>query len=148
MKKNAVFLLPGLFALVLAATPVISSFTNAAIAAPTQTRDAGTKANRLNLTDAQKAQMKQIRDTTRQKIDAVLTPEQRQLRDTARQNRQRPNLNLSADQKAQIKAIRDQARSQMDALLTPEQRQLRDQLRQQHQKNHHKQNAAQPSSQQ
>lgn len=151
MKKNALFLLPGLFALVMAASPVVSSFTNAAIAAPTriaQTQNGGARANRLNLTDAQKAQMKQIRDTIRQKIDAILTPEQRQLRDTARQNRQRPNLNLSDAQKAQIKSIREDAKRQMDAILTPEQRALRDQYRQQRQKNHHKQNAAQPSSQQ
>ncbi len=121
---------------VLAATNVASNSTSPTIvnnnhkpqAIPTQTRDGGARMNPLNLSDAQKAQSKQITDTMRQKIDAVLTPQQRQQRDTARQNHQGANLNLSSDQKAQIKAIREQAKTQVDAVLTPEQRQLREQL--------------------
>ena len=39
----------------------------------------------LNLTDAQKQQMKQIRTSTRQQIEAILTPEQRQQLEARRQ---------------------------------------------------------------
>lgn len=141
MKKKSVLLLPGLFALVLAATPIVASFTNSAVAAPriaqgtttpNQSRDGG-KLDRLNLTEAQRTQMRQIREAARQRMDAVLTTEQRQLRDTARQNRQRPNFNLSDAQRTQMRQIREEAKRQMDAVLTTEQRQLRDQLRQQRQ---------------
>lgn len=60
------------------------------------------------LTDAQKAQMREIRSATRQQMDAVLT----------------------AEQKAQIAAIRQDTKTKMDAVLTPEQRQQLEQLRQ------------------
>ncbi|MEN9215794.1 MAG: hypothetical protein Q6K90_00570 [Gloeomargarita sp. HHBFW_bins_162] len=39
----------------------------------------------LNLTEAQKAQMRQIRANTRQQIEAILTPEQRQQLEARRQ---------------------------------------------------------------
>jgi Spy/CpxP family protein refolding chaperone len=61
----------------------------------------------LNLTDDQKAQMKQIHRTTKSQVEAVNS-----------------DSTLSADQKtAKIHEIRRDARKQMVKLLTPEQRQ-------------------------
>ncbi len=65
------------------------------------------------LTDAQKTQMKEIRSSTRQQMDAVLT----------------------AEQKAQITAIRNDTKTKMEAVLTAQQRQELEQLRQQKQQN-------------
>ncbi|APB32691.1 hypothetical protein GlitD10_0380 [Gloeomargarita lithophora Alchichica-D10] len=49
-----------------------------------------TSVKNLNLTDSQKAQMKQIRTSTRQQIETILTPEQRQQLEARRQqSRQR-----------------------------------------------------------
>jgi periplasmic protein CpxP/Spy len=49
----------------------------------------------LNLTEQQKAQMKQIRDSSKQQIEAILTPEQqaklKQLHEQARSRRQQRN---------------------------------------------------------
>lgn len=60
----------------------------------------------LNLTDAQKAQIKSIRDGSRSQIQAI-----------------KQNTNLSdADKKAQIQAIRKSTREQVMSVLTPEQR--------------------------
>jgi Spy/CpxP family protein refolding chaperone len=61
----------------------------------------------LNLTDDQKAQMKQIHQTTKSQVETVNN-----------------DSTLSADQKkAKIQGIRHDARKQMVSLLTPEQRQ-------------------------
>lgn len=139
MKIKASFLLPGVVALMLAASPVISSFTNMAVAAPGHAGGRGMGFKELNLTDAQKAQMKQIHDSTRQQIDAILTSDQKEQMRLAKQQRQRPNLNLSADQKAKIKQIRQNAKSQMDALLTAEQKQKLQELRQQARQRHQQQ---------
>ena len=83
--------------------------------------------NKLNLTDAQKAQIKQIQVETRQKINAVYTPEQQEKLSTANRQRQRVNLNLSPDQKARIQAIQQDAKRQMQGILTPEQQKLQGQ---------------------
>jgi periplasmic protein CpxP/Spy len=85
----------------------------------------------LGLTETQKSQIKQIKVNSRQQIDAVLTPEQKEQWQAAKAQtpRQKPNLNLSEAQKASIKAIREQSKSQIDAILTPEQRQKRQELR-------------------
>ena len=135
MKKHLLFF-PGVIALVLAAAPVIPAFTNTAVAADAQPgRAGGARANQLNLTDAQKAQMKQIQESSRQQIDAILTTEQKEQIRTARQQRQKPNLNLSEDQKAKLKAIQENSKSQMDAILTPEQKQKLQEMRASHPRN-------------
>lgn len=90
---------------------------------------------KLNLTDAQKAQMKQIRESTRAKIEAVLTDEQKVQLRTAMQQQGKDrqafrNLNLTDDQQAKIRAIRQESRKQMDEVLTPEQRAQLQQQRQ------------------
>jgi Spy/CpxP family protein refolding chaperone len=108
------------------------------------------KKNRLNLTDAQKTQMRQIREATRGQIENVLTPEQRNTLRAAKEQRSQQraqqqgqqrgqrgqyrqvwsSLNLSAEQQAQIKRIRDESRQRMQAVLTPEQQQQMQQMRQ------------------
>jgi len=132
MKIKPLFLLPGAIALVLgAAAPMLPTFTDFATAGPGKMGGRGAKWQELNLTEQQKAQMREIRQSTRQKMDAVFTAEQRQQLQTARQQRQRPNLNLTEDQKTQMKAIRQEAKQQMDAVLTAEQRQKLQEMRQQ-----------------
>ncbi len=124
--------------LMLATSPVIFSFTDAAIAAPSHQHTGGWQ-NKLNLTDAQKAQIKQIHESTQKQINAILTPDQQAQKQQARQQHTRSKLNLSADQKAQIKKIRQVAESQIEALLTPAQQQQRQQLRASRQQHHQQQ---------
>ena len=144
MNVKRFFLLPGALALALAyAAPMLP------VIAQTPTAPVGQHHRRgvnLNLSADQKAQLKQIRESTRSQIDAILTPAQKDQLAAAKQQRQqgqqgqkphgaRAALNLTADQKAKIKAIRQDAKQKMDAVLTAEQRQQLDQQRQQHQQN-------------
>lgn len=131
MKVKPLLLLPGAIALIVAASPFMPSFTDVAVAGYGEMGGRGMKANQLNLTDAQKAEMKKIRQSTRQQIDNILTAEQKETLRTARQQRQKPNLNLTEDQKAKIKAVRQDAKSRMEALLTAEQKQKLQELRSQ-----------------
>jgi Spy/CpxP family protein refolding chaperone len=77
--------------------------------------------NQIKLTDAQKAQIKQIEDSSRQQIDTIYTPQQKEQLRTAQQQHQKPNLNLSAEQTAQLKAIHQNVEKQIQAVFTPEQ---------------------------
>ncbi len=82
----------------------------------------------LNLTDAQKQQMKSIHQNTRTQISALLTDAQKIQLETAIKSGTKPReamraLNLSADQKSKIRAIKQAERTQREALLTPEQKQ-------------------------
>jgi periplasmic protein CpxP/Spy len=130
-------LLPGVLTVMMAATPVLPIFTEAAMAAPIRLagQRGGGMMQKLNLTEAQKAQMKTIRESQRAKMDALLTGEQRAELQQARQERRKPNLNMTESQKAQMKAIRQETKAQMDALLTAEQKQQLEQLRQERQQN-------------
>ncbi|MDX2100244.1 MAG: Spy/CpxP family protein refolding chaperone [Leptolyngbyaceae cyanobacterium bins.59] len=145
MKIKNLFLLPGTLALLLAATPIIPAFTDVALAGPGKMGGRGERIyQQLNLTDAQKTQMQQIRESAKQQMDAVLTSEQKAQLQQARQNRQRPNLNLTEEQKARMKAIGEETRSKMDAVLTDQQRQQLQTLKQQRQQNRqNRQNAPQ-----
>lgn len=91
---------------------------------------------RLNLTDAQKAQMQTIRSNTRDKIAAVLTPEQKAKVEDAKQGgleqmkkKVWADLNLTEQQKTQIRQIRESSKEQMLQVLTPEQRQQLEEMR-------------------
>jgi protein CpxP len=137
-KMKALFLMPGAIMLMLATPPVIFSFTHAAVAAPSHEHGGGWE-TKLNLTDAQKAQIKQIHESSEQQINAILTPDQQAQKQQGRQQHQRTKLNLSDDQKAKIKAIRQGADSQIQALLTPAQQQQLQQLRQQRSQHHQSQ---------
>ncbi len=144
MNVQRFLLLPGALAIALSyAAPMLP------VVAQVPTPPAGQDQKRgvnLNLTDDQKAQLKQIRESSRSQIDAILTPEQKTQLEAAKQQRQagqqgqKPRgmwaaLNLTADQKAQIKAIRQDAKQKMDAVLTAEQRQQLEQARQQKRQN-------------
>jgi periplasmic protein CpxP/Spy len=132
MKTKALVLLPSVIALILAAAPVVPAFAQAPSSeASPSWQKRGNMGEKLNLTDAQKAQMKQIKEASRQKMDAVLTTAQKEQMRVAKQNKQKPNLNLSDEQKASLKAIREDSKRQMDAVLTPEQLQKLQALRQQ-----------------
>lgn len=104
------------------------------------------KKARLNLTDAQMQQMRQIKEDTITQMRAILTPEQQQRLEALKQerqgqNRQGPNrqglrnlmaeLNLSQEQKAQIQELMQRQKARMDEVLTAEQRQEIQQMRQQ-----------------
>ncbi len=95
---------------------------------------------RLNLTEAQKAQMQTIKSNTRAQIEAILTPEQKATLAAAKEARQAQrqagqpgqgqrgpkgwaNLNLTEQQKTQMRQIRESSKQQMLAILTPAQRQ-------------------------
>jgi periplasmic protein CpxP/Spy len=70
----------------------------------------------LNLTDDQKAQIKQIREQTQEQIKAI-----------------QDNSSLSAAQKEQqLRQLREDERKQEEALLTPAQKQILEQWRASH----------------
>ncbi len=140
MDLKRLFLLPGALALALSYAPMLP------VVAQTPSAPTGQYQKHrinLNLTDDQKAQLKQIHESTRSQIDAVLTSEQKAQLASAkgqRQQGQKPrkvwaSLNLTAEQKAKIRAIREDAKQKSDAVLTSEQRQQLQQQRQQWQQN-------------
>ena len=115
MNKKALLLLPGTIALMFAASPLLPGAVKPAMADGAY----GHGQMERNLTDAQKSQIRQYRQSERQQINAILTPDQQAAMQQARQNHTRPNLNLSADQKAQIKAIRQQTEANIKAVVNP-----------------------------
>ncbi|RAM50342.1 MAG: P pilus assembly/Cpx signaling pathway, periplasmic inhibitor/zinc-resistance associated protein [Hapalosiphonaceae cyanobacterium JJU2] len=92
----------------------------------------------LGLTETQKAQIAEIRQNTKAKMDAILTPQQREQLANAKKDRQanrqdrrnlKASLNLTEDQKAQMRQIMESQKSQINAVLTPEQRQRLQEMR-------------------
>ncbi|MBD2327055.1 hypothetical protein [Alkalinema sp. FACHB-956] len=80
----------------------------------------------LNLSQQQIDQIKQIRQSTRSQIEALLTPEQKAQIKAAAGNRQGRRggmkaANLTDAQKAQMKEIMKASREKMKQVLTPEQ---------------------------
>lgn len=91
-------------------------------------------AERLNLTSAQKDQVKEIFASGRMEITRVLTAQQTEQLQTARQQGTKGrqvfrSLNLSEAQKQRIKNIRQNTRQQISRILTPEQRKTMEQNR-------------------
>jgi periplasmic protein CpxP/Spy len=125
--KHALLLLP--LTLMLATAPMLPSLAEAPMVSQSPDGKPGGKLEQLNLSEEQKDRIAKIRMTQRQEVQAILTPEQWQQWQQARQNNQRPNLNLSEEQKAKMKAMRQNTRSQIEAVLTPEQRQKLQQMR-------------------
>ncbi|MEA5616304.1 P pilus assembly/Cpx signaling pathway, periplasmic inhibitor/zinc-resistance associated protein [Cronbergia sp. UHCC 0137] len=148
MKFKTLSLIAGAIALTLTATPfTVQAQTN--FSAPIQIAQGKGGWNKLGLTDAQKAQMQEIRRNTKAQIEQVLTSEQKaklkammQERKAQRQNggegqrqgRKRGDvfaaLNLTETQKSQMRQIRESAKQQRDAVLTPAQKQQMEQLKQ------------------
>ncbi len=93
----------------------------------------------LNLTEAQKTQMKAIHESAKNRRQSVLTPEQRAIMEQSRQSGDRKgvrkSLNLTEAQKQQMKAIAEDTKAQMKRILTPAQQQQLEQMKQQHQSN-------------
>ena len=92
---------------------------------------------KLNLTDAQKAQLKTIRESAKTQSQNVLTAEQRAKIAAARQSGDfkgvRKSLNLTDAQKQQMKAITESTKAQMKSVLTPAQQQQLEQMKQERQ---------------
>jgi Spy/CpxP family protein refolding chaperone len=99
------------------------------------------KRAQLNLTDAQKSQLRQIEIDIQNQMQSVLTAEQREKLKTLRQQNSQGNrqarrdvmsqLNLSEAQQAKIQELRKAQQARMDAVFTPEQKQQLQQMHQQ-----------------
>jgi Spy/CpxP family protein refolding chaperone len=82
--------------------------------------------DKLNLTSAQKAKMEQLKISGRDRMEAILTPAQRQTALAMHDRRSDlggawKSMNLTAEQKAKIKTIHQASKQQFNAILTPEQ---------------------------
>jgi len=138
MNFKTLLLLSGTSLLLLSTSAVFPSFNTTALAETKyySTKFAQSKEyEQLNLTNAQKAKIKEIRESSRQQMKAIFTPEQQEQLRTAKKEHKRPNLNLTEEQQTQLRAIRKSTRSQIQAVLTPEQQQKLHQLRHKHSKN-------------
>lgn len=128
MNIKHILLLPSVLAITLAAVPFMPAFAQNQTS-PNQSAPAKRGMDRLNLTDAQKTQMQQIRQNTKSEIAAYLQsqgitiPEGQKPRDAMR------SLNLSDAQKAQLKAIYQRGKDQVQALLTDDQKAMMQQRR-------------------
>ena len=85
------------------------------------------KFKRLNLTEDQKAQMQQIKQSARAQMQEILTPEQLQKLEAAKASGEKKRgvfrtLNLTDAQKAEMKEVRESKKAQFEAILTDEQR--------------------------
>ena len=133
---------------ILLVSPVLSKMATAQnTAAPTKTeRSAEWKQFRqsLNLTEAQKTSLKEIRKNAQVRMDAVLTGDQLAQRKAAREAYKASGkkgdrhmggfrtLNLTADQKESMKKIRKEVKDQMQSVYTPEQKAIMQKFRASH----------------
>lgn len=93
------------------------------------------QAKQIELTETQKAEIIKIRETTNDRINAVLTDEQKQQLELAMQQGQDPRqafslLQLSEDQQLEIQTILQEANQESQEVLTPEQLQQLQQMQQ------------------
>ncbi len=149
MNKKALFLLPGALMLMFAASPLIPSLTNPAVAqnAPTKgqhehggEREHGDRMGaKLNLTADQKAKIKGFRDAAKSQMDGILTADQKALIQQAKQTHQRPKLNLTADQKASMKTIRESTEASIKGILNADQLKQWEAMHQERQQRHQQQ---------
>ncbi|MBD1862547.1 MULTISPECIES: Spy/CpxP family protein refolding chaperone [Trichocoleus] len=159
MKLKLIPLLAGAIAMTLAAAPLATQVVQAQsdTGTPSQSGPRMKGMNALNLSAEQRAQMQQIHAEAKAQIEQVLTAEQRQQLEAAKEQRQatraerqaaraqgqaRPqgenrerrgpfaNLNLSAEQQTRIQEIKQASRQRMEAVLTEEQRQTLNELKQ------------------
>ncbi len=139
MKLKKLSLIAGAVALSLTAVPfAVQAQTTSSPFLVAQVPQGKGSFQNLGLTDTQKAQIAEIRRNTKAKMDAVLTPQQREQLANAKKDRQanrqdrrnfKASLNLTEDQKAQMRQIMESQKSQIDAVLTPEQRQKLQEMR-------------------
>jgi periplasmic protein CpxP/Spy len=83
----------------------------------------------LNLTEAQKTQMKALREASRTEMEKIFTPEQKAILEAAKKEGKKgdrravmKSLNLTESQKTAIKALKERQRQSFEAILTPEQK--------------------------
>jgi periplasmic protein CpxP/Spy len=82
----------------------------------------------LNLTEAQKNQMKALREAGRVEMERIFTPDQQAKLKAAKAGGKgdrkalMTSLNLTEAQKTAIKALKQRQRLSMEAILTPEQK--------------------------
>jgi periplasmic protein CpxP/Spy len=140
MKIKLMPMLAGAVALTVVATPLIvkaqANTSSQPLLAQANRQDRQGKWDKLNLSAQQQEQLRQIQEETRAQMQAILTPEQQEQFNTARQNRQgswsgKTALNLSEEQKVQMRQIMEAKKSRMQAILTPAQQQQLEQMRQQ-----------------
>lgn len=121
MNIKHILLLPGVFALTLAAVPSMPASAQTQ-PAPNQAAPFKRGMDRLNLTDSQKTQMQQIKQATKSEIASYLQSQGITIPEGQKLGQGMRSLNLSDAQKAQIKVIREKGKQQVRALLTPEQK--------------------------
>jgi periplasmic protein CpxP/Spy len=92
----------------------------------------------LNLTEAQKTQMKALREEGRIEMERILTPEQQAKLKAAKAEGKRgdrrgvmKSLNLTETQKTALKAFRAKQQQRFEAILTPDQKAKLEQKRSQ-----------------
>ncbi len=136
MKLKKLSFLAGAIALTLTAIPFaaqadISSSSSTIVA---QGKRGGWK-NKLNLTEAQKTQMQQIKESARAEMERILTPEQLNKLQAAKASGQKKrgvwqSLNLTDAQKAELKKVRESKKAQFEAILTDEQKATMQEMKQ------------------
>ena len=132
MKKLSL-ILPGAVAILMVAAPfAVQARPSGLLAQQTQQQPKRDRANRLNLTDAQKQQAKAIREQTRNAIvNEVLNQDQRNQYNAAKQRGEKVSwrsLNLTEAQRTEIRNRMRVSREQIEReVLTQQQR---DQLQQ------------------
>jgi Spy/CpxP family protein refolding chaperone len=137
MKLKNLSFLAGAVALTISAIPFaaqadISSSSPTIVA---QSRKQGGWKNKLNLTEAQKAQMQQIKESARADMQKILTPEQLQKLEAAKASGEKKrgvwrSLNLTDAQKAEMKKIKESKKAQFEAILTDEQKAIMQEMKQ------------------
>jgi len=146
MKIKTLSLIVGALALALTTTPFAAK-ANTTLQTPLRVAQTQTHHGRgkfwasLGLSDSQKAQIKQIRASTRAQRQQIITNEQEQAFKTAIQNHQgfkaaRQAMNLTDRQKSDLKQLKESERDQIKAVLTPDQQTQLEQLHQQWRANH------------
>lgn len=136
MKLKKLSFLAGAVALTLTAIPFAAqaSLNSSSTVTIAQAKKEGAWKG-LNLTEAQKTQMQQIKQSTRAEMQRVLTPEQLQKLQAAKASRQGKrggfaDLNLTDAQKVELNRIKESKKSQMEAILTNEQKAQIQEMRQ------------------
>lgn len=91
--------------------------------------------DKLNLTEEQKAQMQQIKQSARAQMREVLTTEQLNKLEAAKASGQKKrgvwrSLNLTDAQKTELRAIKESKKAQFEAILDDEQKQQLQEMKQ------------------
>lgn len=136
MKLKKLSFLAGAVALTLTAIPFAAQaeITSSSPIVVAQGKKQG-RWKRLNLTEEQKTQMQQIKESARAEMEQILTPEQLQKLQEAKASGQKKrgvfrSLNLTDAQKAELKKVRESKKAQFEAILTEEQKAQIQEMRQ------------------